>query len=311
MYAGSRNLVQCCVRQPIEISTTAKETKLDAISYTSSDRPWCPLCHPTPAHLSFKLWRIQSMTILTIHSSFLSWAARRNGWTRTRKPNCCWNSSKTRMGASLALTKSTMTGFGMMSNSLVKMQQIRESNGPIHTWVGSLQSCTYCIWTLVTAPRIKRTGVKLGAVLRRFSRDFISRSNRHWISRLKKMLSKLQRQQERLSICKRLATGFKTESILILGRLTWKPALAAVICALWQYNLLKTSMTSTTKPSKEHNHKLETWEQLPLNQRGNKPRAPSTTSEQVACYCVKNHCLLALDGGQCYLCREFATATSF
>jgi hypothetical protein len=60
----------------------------------------------------------------------------------------------------------------------------------------------------------------------------------------------------------------------------------------------------------EHNRKLETWEQLPLNQRGNKPRAPSTTSEQVACYCVKNHCLLALDGGQCYHCREFAAATS-
>jgi hypothetical protein len=33
-----------------------------------------------------------------------------------------------------------------------------------------------------------------------------------------------------------------------------------------------------------------------------KPRAPTTTSEQqVACYCVKNHCILiALDRGQCY-----------
>ncbi len=37
-----------------------------------------------------------------------------------------------------------------------------------------------------------------------------------------------------------------------------------------------------------------------------KPRAPTTTSKRVACYCVKNHCLLALDGGQCYHCKDFA-----
>jgi hypothetical protein len=56
----------------------------------------------------------------------------------------------------------------------------------------------------------------------------------------------------------------------------------------------------------EHNRKLVTWEHLPLNQRGTKPRAPTTTSEQVACYCVKSHCLLSLDGGQCYNCKDFA-----
>ena len=58
----------------------------------------------------------------------------------------------------------------------------------------------------------------------------------------------------------------------------------------------------------DHNRKLETWEQLPPNQRVTpKPRAPTTTSEQVACYCIKNHCLNALDGGQCYHCKDFAT----
>jgi hypothetical protein len=57
----------------------------------------------------------------------------------------------------------------------------------------------------------------------------------------------------------------------------------------------------------EYNRKLVTWESLPINSRGTKPRAPSTTSEQVACYCVKSHCLLAMDGGQCYHCKEFAT----
>ena len=57
----------------------------------------------------------------------------------------------------------------------------------------------------------------------------------------------------------------------------------------------------------EHNRKLAAWEQVPPNQRvAPKPRAPTTTSEQIACYCVKNHCLLALDGGQCYHCKEFA-----
>jgi hypothetical protein len=58
----------------------------------------------------------------------------------------------------------------------------------------------------------------------------------------------------------------------------------------------------------EHNLKLATWELLPPNQRvAPKPRAPTTTSEQVACYCIKNHCLIALDGGQCYYCKDFAT----
>ena len=33
----------------------------------------------------------------------------------------------------------------------------------------------------------------------------------------------------------------------------------------------------------------------------------TNSSEQIACYCIKNHCLIALDGGQCYYCKDFAT----
>jgi hypothetical protein len=51
------------------------------------------------------------------------------------------------------------------------------------------------------------------------------------------------------------------------------------------------------------------WEQLPLNQRvAPKPRVPTTTSrEQVAYYCDKNHRLHALDEGHCYHCKGFTT----
>jgi hypothetical protein len=31
LYTGIHNFVQCCIRQPIDISMTAKEAKLDAI----------------------------------------------------------------------------------------------------------------------------------------------------------------------------------------------------------------------------------------------------------------------------------------
>jgi hypothetical protein len=55
----------------------------------------------------------------------------------------------------------------------------------------------------------------------------------------------------------------------------------------------------------EYNDRVRVWELLPKIQKTTMQRAPSRTSQDVACYCVKQNCLCHANGGQCVLCIEF------
>jgi hypothetical protein len=217
VYAGSRNLVQCCVRQPIGISTTAKETKLDA-SYTSSDRPWRPLSHPTVTHLTF---------ILSILSSKKKWM------DKNKKTKLLLKFVENTNGCFIGAHQEYYDWIWhdvKLSGRNATNQRIQWT----HSYMGGKLTKLYLLY-LNFADSTKNQED------RRETRGGTATFFKGLYFQIKMALDKLL-EEDAIKAAKATRTSLnlqktgnrvqKTESILILGRLTWKPALAAVICAL-------------------------------------------------------------------------------